>query len=67
MADEMWMTSVEAAGYSGLSTSHLARLCRDGQITCRKFGRDWQISRASVKAYMERWYPDWREPDETKR
>lgn len=57
------MTSEEAARYAGLSQSQLTWLCRQGHIECRKFGRAWMVSRASVRAYMQRWYPDWKAPE----
>ena len=46
------ITLIEAAAYSGLSTSHLALLCRTGKIEAAKRGRDWFTTREAVSAYL---------------
>lgn len=49
--DEL-ITLIEAAAESGLSTSHLALLCRTGKLKAVKKGRDWFTTRSAVAAYL---------------
>ena len=51
MNDEL-ITLKEAAAHGGLSTSHLALLCRTGKIKAVKKGRDWLTTREAVAEYM---------------
>ncbi len=44
----------EAAVISGYHPKHLGRLIRAGKIKAQKWGRDWQISRASLLAYLHK-------------
>ena len=46
------ITLIEAAVQSGLSTSHLALLCRTGKIEAVKKGRDWFTTRRAVAEYL---------------
>jgi hypothetical protein len=46
------LTLGEAAAISGLSTSHLALLCRTGKVKAVKKGRDWLTTRRAVAAYL---------------
>lgn len=46
------LTLIEAAAYSGLSTSHLALLCRTGKLKAVKKGRDWFTTREAVAQYL---------------
>ena len=48
-----WMTTAEAAEFSGYHPEHLRRLIRSGGIEGRKFGIVWQVSRQSLIAYLE--------------
>ena len=41
----------ELTGYTG---SFIRRLASNGRIRAQKFGRDWQISRASLLDYRQR-------------
>ncbi len=50
MAD--WITTNEAAELSGYSPYHLRELIANGKIKAQKFGILWQVSRASLLAYM---------------
>jgi excisionase family DNA binding protein len=52
MAD--WITMKQAAEISGYHPKHLGRLIRAGKIKAQKWGRDWQISRASLLAYIHK-------------
>jgi hypothetical protein len=49
--DEL-ITLKEAAASSGLSTSHLALLCRTNKIAAVKKGRDWLTTRNAVADYL---------------
>jgi len=51
MAD--WITTTEAAELSGYHPEHLRELIRTGVIKAQKWGRDWQVSRASLLAYIQ--------------
>jgi hypothetical protein len=46
------ITLIEAAAVSGLSTSHLALLCRTRKLKAIKKGRDWFTTREAVVAYL---------------
>jgi len=49
-----WITMAEAVTISGYHPKHLGRLIRAGKIKAQKWGRDWQISRASLLAYLQK-------------
>ena len=51
-----YITSREAAEILGFDheSRWVARLCRSGQLDCRKVGRDWLVSRQSEKDYAQR-------------
>ena len=51
--DERLISLKEAAARSGLSTSFLRRLCREGTIEAQKVGRDWLVTWPAVAAYLE--------------
>ncbi|MGI0013716.1 MAG: helix-turn-helix domain-containing protein [Nitrososphaera sp.] len=50
MAD--WITTKQAAELSGYNAEYIRDLIRKGKIRSQKWGRDWQISRASLLAYV---------------
>jgi excisionase family DNA binding protein len=52
MPDEEYITVAEAAHISGLSTGHIARLLRRGELEGWKPARDWLVSREAVVAYL---------------
>jgi uncharacterized protein (DUF433 family) len=51
-----YVTSREAAEILGIDheSRWVARLCRSGQLDCRKVGRDWLVNRQSVEDYAQR-------------
>ncbi len=49
-----WITMAEAVAISGYHPKHLGRVIRAGKIKAQKWGRDWQISRASLLMYLGR-------------
>jgi excisionase family DNA binding protein len=51
--DERLISLKEAAVRSGLSTSFLRRLCRQGVIDGVKVGRDWVVTWPAVATYLE--------------
>jgi hypothetical protein len=44
------VTTVEAAALAGCTPTHIARLCRAGEILCKKNGRDWLVSASAAAA-----------------
>jgi excisionase family DNA binding protein len=51
MAEE-WITTQEAANFSGLSQSHVRYLIRNGLVPGRKLGRDWVTTRRAIEEYL---------------
>ena len=49
---EDWITTEQAAELSGYHPDTIRELLRNGQVNGRKWGRDWQVSRASLLAYI---------------
>ena len=49
-----WLTTKEAAEYSGYHYEHIRRLIRAGEISARKWGNAWMVSRESVQQYLEK-------------
>ena len=47
-----WITTREAAEVSGYHTEHLRELLRERRIQGQKWGREWQVSRKSLSAYL---------------
>jgi excisionase family DNA binding protein len=47
-----YITIEEASRISGLSTGHLARLLRKGDLEGIKPARDWLVRRSAVMAYV---------------
>jgi excisionase family DNA binding protein len=53
MADN-WITTAEAARLTGYHPEHVRRLLLAGKVEARKFGPTWQVSRASLLAYVRK-------------
>jgi excisionase family DNA binding protein len=53
LPDEEYITVAEASRITGLSTGHLARLLRRGEIEGVKPARDWLVRRAAVMDYVK--------------
>ena len=51
---EDWLTVPQAAELSGYHIIHIRRLLLSRKISGRKWGRDWQVSRASLLAYLQK-------------
>ncbi len=47
-----YVTTVEAAGQTGLTVGYLTRLLREHKIQGRQIRRVWFIEKASLAAYM---------------
>ena len=47
-----WITTTTAAQLTGYHADHVRRLVLAGRVEARKFGRDWQVSRRSLLAYV---------------
>jgi hypothetical protein len=52
MADE-WLTVKQAAEISGYHPVYLRYLIRTGKVEAQKFATVWQVSRASLKAFLK--------------
>jgi hypothetical protein len=50
---EDWLTVAQAAAVSGYHIIHIRRLLLSGAVRGRKWGRDWQVSNASLQQYMK--------------
>ena len=50
---EDWLTTFAAAALSGYHPERIRELAREGRVKARKWGRDWQISRASLLRYLD--------------
>jgi uncharacterized protein (DUF433 family) len=50
-----YISAKEAAEILGVdhASRHIAHLCREGKLACRKVANRWLISRASVEAYRD--------------
>jgi excisionase family DNA binding protein len=48
----LWMTTQEAAEYSGYDIQYVRRLARKGKIGAVKKGRDWWIDVEQFTAYL---------------
>jgi excisionase family DNA binding protein len=53
MPQALWLTIAEAVELSGYHPEHLRELVRDGKIAGQKFGIVWQVSKASLLAYLK--------------
>lgn len=47
-----WITTTEATRLSGYHPYYLRELIRTGKVKAQKWGRDWQVSRKSLTAYI---------------
>lgn len=47
-----WITTKQASELSGYHPIYLRELIRTGKIAAQKWGRDWQVSRKNLLAYM---------------
>ena len=48
-----WITTAQAAELSGYHPERIRELVREGQVEAQKFGTLWQVSRASLLAYVK--------------
>lgn len=54
MADEDWLTVIEAADLAGYHPNHIRRLIRSGEIKARKWGQlAWMVGRESLVSYLK--------------
>ena len=49
-----WITTKQAAELTNYSMKHVRRLIVAGKVKGQRFGRDWQISRQSLLAYVRK-------------
>ncbi len=48
-----WITTQEAAEMTGYTPEHVRRLVTSGKVKGQRWGRDWQIDRRSLLAYVK--------------
>ena len=48
-----WITTAEAARLSGYTADYVRKLAAAGRVQAKRWGRDWQISRAAVLAHAK--------------
>jgi excisionase family DNA binding protein len=49
-----WITTKAAAEISGYTRQHVRVLITSGKIKGQRFGREWQVSRAGLLAYIRK-------------
>ena len=49
---EEWLTTHEAAVFSGYHVERVRELIREGKVAARKFGPVWQVNRESLSEYV---------------
>lgn len=49
---EEWITTKQASKLSGYRVDYIQELLREGKIKGQKWVRDWQVSRASLLAFI---------------
>ena len=49
-----WITTTQAAEFSGYHAEYLRTLVREGKVKGQKFGPIWQVSKKSLQEYLER-------------
>lgn len=55
-----WITVAEAAAIMDVAVSNVRYLCLNERITCRKFGRVWQVLKADAESYRKsKRLPEW--------
>lgn len=54
---DKWITVEEAARIMEVDTSLVRRYAKKGIVAARKFGKVWQVSEASAKAFVRQRYP----------
>jgi excisionase family DNA binding protein len=48
-----WITTRQAAELTGYTQQHVRELVIAGTVKGQRFGRDWQVSRRSLLAYVK--------------
>lgn len=54
---DKWITVEEAARIMEVDTSLVRRYAKKGIVAARKFGKVWQVSEASAKAFIRQRCP----------
>lgn len=50
---ETWLTTQEAADFSGYHVNYIRQIIRAKKIKARKFGPVWQVSKESLQTYLQ--------------
>lgn len=51
--DETFVSTADAAAYTGYTVDTINQMCRDGRIPARKLGHRWFIRRRNLKAAVD--------------
>ena len=51
---KQYISTKDAAELIGITESMVRRLARDGKLTGKRFGRDWQIELEAARGYKPR-------------
>ena len=54
MAKDDWITTRQAAVLVGYTQRRVRQLAGTGEIDAKKFGRDWQVNKKSLLAYVRK-------------
>ncbi len=54
---EDWLTTYQAADFSGYNPDYIRQLIRAEKILGRKWGPSWQVNRKSLEQYMKKAAP----------
>ena len=49
-----WITTKQATEVTGYTPEHIRRLASQGKVKAQRWGRDWQIDRDSLLAYVKK-------------
>ena len=49
---EEWISTKEAAGYTGYTPRYIGYLLANGLVEGRKFGRDWFTTKEALDKYL---------------
>ncbi len=49
-----WITTKQAAELTGYTADNVRKLAALGKIKAQRWGRDWQIDRSSLMAYIKK-------------
>ena len=51
LQNKKYLSAKSAAASVGYTGDYIGKLCRDGEVTCRRFGRSWYVEEESLRAF----------------